>query len=69
MNKRENELYKLWSNESNDPGSEEWRENLTPDETALVEKWDNGYEIGMARIAGQIIDAEQRRDKLRNKEG
>ena len=50
-----NYLYQLWCEETNDPETEEWRENLTPEETAVVEEWDEkfdaGYLMAMERIS------------------
>lgn len=37
---REEELEQLFWDETNDPETEEWRDELTADEAAMVEQWD-----------------------------
>lgn len=56
---RETELQNLFWAESNDPETQEWRENLTPAEAALVDKWDNNYVVASGRIAKKILELEQ----------
>lgn len=43
-----------WSEETNDPETEEWREELTPEEEELVKGWDKGYESGLAQLCGRM---------------
>lgn len=52
---REAELMYLWDNESEDPDSMEWRDELTEEEQ-LVEAWDTRYERGIARLAQDILN-------------
>jgi len=45
----------LWENETNDEETQEWRDELNSEEQELVDKWDNGFESGLARMAQDII--------------
>lgn len=45
------ELYDNWSNETNDSATQEWRDDLTPEEEALVRQWDARYVAGLQRMA------------------
>ena len=42
----------FWA-ETNDPDTEEWREDLNAEEAALVAEWDDRVEAG---ITGMVID-------------
>ena len=44
------ELMSAWENETNDPETQEWRDDLTADERKLVEQWDDNYEQGLAQM-------------------
>ena len=44
------ELLSLWWEETNEKWTQEWREELTPEEQELVESWDNGFINGIARM-------------------
>lgn len=55
---REEELRSCFWNETNDPDSEEWREDLTEDEAAMVEQWDERSSNGFSRLAQDILDRE-----------
>lgn len=57
---RKRQLYDLWENEVTEE-DEEWRDDLTPEEAAMVEEWDNQYDTGTASLASKILDAEERR--------
>lgn len=57
---RKQQLYDLWENEVT-AEDEEWRDDLTPEEAAMVEEWDNQYDTGTASLASKILDAEGRR--------
>lgn len=57
---RREELTQLWSEETNDPETEEWRNELTPEEEELVKGWDDDCAAGMSRLAQQILDMESR---------
>ena len=51
---RKSELYALWGNETNDPETEEWREDLTPEEATMVDEWDGAVEAGYIRAVAKI---------------
>lgn len=53
---REGELLSCFWNETNDPETEEWRENLTADEVAMVEQWDEQYLSGYQKLAQACLD-------------
>lgn len=53
---REAELQQLFWDESNDPETQEWREDLTADEAAMVEQWDAQTAKGFSRLAQKILD-------------
>ncbi len=56
---REAELMELFWTESNDPETQEWREELTEAETAFVDQQDNNYWNGMRNIAKKILEHEE----------
>ena len=43
-------------NETNDPETEEWRDELTPDEEAMVEQWDEQTARCFQTLAQAILD-------------
>lgn len=51
------ELYVSWVNEVD----EEWREELSAEELAEVERWDEIYETGVTKIAGDILEIGEKR--------
>lgn len=51
---REDELYWLWGNETEDEETQEWRDELTADEAALVGQWDKQYSTGFAKLVEEI---------------
>lgn len=60
---RESELRENWESETNDPDTEEWRENLTPQEQKLVDAWDDRAEVGMAKMAADTLVLEAQRKR------
>jgi len=40
----------LWENETNDEETQEWRDELNDEEQKLVDKWDNRFDTGLARM-------------------
>ena len=59
---RETELYELWSSETNEEWTQEWRDELTSAEKKLVENWDNGFEEGLIKLCKDILkQAEERK--------
>ena len=55
---RYDELFYLWNEESNDPGTQEWRDELTFDEARLVSSWDKSFNLGVKSLCEQIIRCE-----------
>ena len=55
---REEELSWCCMNETSEPDTQEWREDLTGDETVMVEQWDEQYARGFAGLAQAILDLE-----------
>lgn len=47
---RKQELESLFWAETNEDWTQEWRDDLTPEEAALVEKMDRDFEEGLVRI-------------------
>jgi len=56
---RIDELMRLWGNETGDPATEEWREELTSEEWALVERWDNNYAAAFAKLVAENAAAQE----------
>lgn len=54
-------LHQLWSTETDDEETQEWRYDLTEEEAALVDTWDSAYEEATAAIAQDILDMEKER--------
>lgn len=52
---REAELQDNFWNETNEPEDQEWREELTADEAAMVEQWDLQTAKGFSRLATEIL--------------
>jgi len=49
----------FWS-ETNDEWTQEWRDDLTPAETALVDEWDRGYDSGINKLITAIVAVSER---------
>lgn len=47
---RKEELLSLWFEETNEEWTQEWRNELTADEQAIVESWDYGFVDGISRM-------------------
>lgn len=52
---RRDYLNYLWGEETSDPESWEWREELTAEELALVESWDERFAQGVLNISEDIL--------------
>ena len=52
---RRDYLNYLWGEETSDPESWEWREELTAEELALVESWDERFAQGVLKISEDIL--------------
>lgn len=44
----------FWA-ETNDPSTEEWRENLTAEELALVAQWDDHMDAAFGRMTANTL--------------
>ena len=53
------ELSDLFNSETNDPESEEWREDLTTNERCLVRRWDKDVNAGLSKLAEALANARQ----------
>ena len=53
---RYDELIWLWGEESNDPDTQEWREELTEEEAALVASWDRSARIEIRKLCEFILE-------------
>ncbi len=61
------ELYDNWSAETNDPETQEWRDELSSEELAQVEKWDDRYEQQIAKMAFDILSLEaKKKEAMKN---
>lgn len=45
-----------WRYESEDPDTQEWRDELTPEEEELVAGWDRSFNIGFKSLCWKILD-------------
>ena len=43
------ELADNWNAETNDPETEEWRDDLTPEEAKIIADWDQVFNVGMVQ--------------------
>lgn len=53
-NERMQQLHDLWGNETNEEWTTEWRDDLTSEEEALVDKWDQQLIEDMTRIVNAL---------------
>lgn len=51
----------LWGEETNDPETWEWRDDLDAEEQALVESWDQAYARGVGTLIEDILTLEKGR--------
>ena len=58
------ELQDLFWSETEDEWTQEWRDDLTPEESALVDEWDRAYDSGMLKLMERIVAAAERRKSL-----
>lgn len=47
-------LRENWNNETNEPYTQEWRDDLTEEEAAIVESWDDAFETAYQRAFDKI---------------
>lgn len=60
------ELKESWEHETNDPETETWRGDLTPQEAQIVAAWDDGFDHGLTRMAADILSRTQDDPGLRS---
>lgn len=58
---RKDQLLWLWGEETNDPDTQEWRDDLTPEEEAKVAEWDANAERGMGEMARRTLELEEQK--------
>lgn len=58
---REEELSWCFWNETNEPETQEWRDELTEDEAAMVEQWDEQTADAICSLAQRILELENSR--------
>ncbi len=64
---RMQELHDHWSAETNDPETQEWRDNLSVEELAQVEKWDDDMAQKLAKMAFDILSLEaKKKEAMKN---
>ena len=51
---RQDELSELFWAETNDEDSQEWRNELTAEEAALVAKWDGDFDHALGQLVTEI---------------
>lgn len=49
------ELADFWNAETNDIETQEWRDDLTPEESKIIDGWDRHYASGLHKILQNII--------------
>jgi hypothetical protein len=49
------ELEGCWNEETNDPETEEWRDELTPEEAVVIAELDEGYAVGVHQLCQEIL--------------
>ena len=65
---RFDELQELFWSETNESWTQEWRDELTPEEAEIIDKWDNKVADGMYQLASRIIELEADRKNAGNRQ-
>lgn len=65
---RREQLLDNWNQEANEPESQEWREELTPEELEYVGQLDDQYDPGHLAICSAILVREKVRARFRPEE-
>lgn len=65
---RREHLLDNWNNETNEPESQEWRDDLTPEELEYVGQLDDQYDSGYLAICSAILVREELRARFRPEE-
>ena len=61
---RREQLYNNRNHETDDPETQEWRDELTAEELEYVDQLDNSYVTGVQRICTAILVRERVRQRL-----
>ena len=56
-------LEDMFSSETNDEDTQEWRDDLTPEESALIDEWDKAYFNGVCKLIEGIATATERNSR------
>lgn len=67
-NERREYIRELFYQETNEPESQEWRDDLTPEELEYVGQLDDRYESGVLAICSAILVREKLRARFRPEE-
>jgi len=67
-NERREELYRLWCEETNEAETQEWRQELAPEELDLVAQWDMGYAQGVNTLCSRLLIREKLSGRYSRKE-
>lgn len=67
-NERREYIRDLFYQETNDPESQEWRDDLTPEELEYVNQLDDRYASGVLAICSAILVREKVRERYRPEE-
>lgn len=59
--KRLRELEDLYWNETEDPETWDWRDDLTTEEDELIKAWEKKTETGFLKICKDILENEKKR--------
>jgi len=65
---RLDELSECFWSETNEDWTQEWRDYLTAEESALVDEWDAGVAEGMYKIAKRILELDKKRRDKENRD-
>jgi len=57
---RLDELEECFWSETNDEWTQEWRDELSPAESAIVDEWDGDYEKATRKLVEAIVAAQER---------
>ena len=57
---RYEQLQRCFWEETGDPETQQWRDDLTADEAVMVEQWDRQTEQGIAKLSAAILEQEER---------
>ena len=65
---RFDELQELFWSETNEEWTQEWRDELTAEESEIIDKWDNKVAKGMYQLASRIVELEAARNQANNRQ-